>query len=75
MSTLDRIMIGKKVIIHKIINQYPEENLLFHGILPGDQLEITAISSLGGPIAIRHRNNHFVALRKDHANFIQVQEI
>lgn len=45
------------------------------GILPGDQVVIQSKSLLGGPIAIKHGDQNFFALRKDYAKKIIVKKL
>ncbi len=45
------------------------------GILPGDKVTIQSRSLFGGPIAIKHGDFNFLALRKTYAEKILVKEL
>ena len=45
------------------------------GILPGDHVVIQSKSLFGGPIAIKHGDWNFFALRKEYANKILVKRL
>lgn len=45
------------------------------GILPGDKVIVQSKSLFGGPLAIKHGDWNFFALRKDYAEKIIVKEI
>ncbi len=44
------------------------------GILPGDFVEVKSKSLFGGPIALKHGEFNFLALRKDYAKKIIVKK-
>ncbi len=46
--------------------------LLSLGLLPGDEITVTARAPFGGPIAIKFGNQNFFAIRKDEARKIEV---
>ncbi len=74
--SLDQLEIGQAAIIKDLPADSPHFlKLLSLGILPGDQVEITGKAFLGGPITIKHSNNTFFALRKNHAKEIQVKVV
>lgn len=73
--TLDMLQKGKSAVVIKINNVNTERRrLLDLGILPGTQIENVMPSPLGDPIAYRVRNS-MVALRKQQAKLIEIQEI
>jgi len=50
------------------------EKILELGILPGDTVEILGKSFFGCPVAVKHGESNFFALRKDHAQFILIED-
>lgn len=73
--TLDKLKAGGSAIITKIGNADAERRrLLDLGILPGTLIENVMASPLGDPVAYRVRNAT-VALRREQARLIEVEEI
>ena len=66
---------GTKVTISELSGSEHYLELIKLGLLPGDQLEVMGKAPFGGPIALKHLGHHFMALRKDLAERIQVQKI
>lgn len=72
--SLNEVKVGQKVTIHDFPkNSIEELKLLSLGILPGDQVQVTGKAILSGPISLKHDNNTFFALRKNHARKILVK--
>lgn len=73
--TLDMLEAGKSAVVTKINNINTERRrLLDLGILPGTQIENVMPSPLGDPVAYRVRRST-IALRKEQARLIEIQEI
>ncbi|MBT3585150.1 MAG: ferrous iron transport protein A [Halobacteriovoraceae bacterium] len=76
MPNLLDVKIGQKVRITKIADKNQTTLKLFSlGILVGDEIEITSKALFGCPLAIKHGEGNFFALRKDHAALIEVETI
>ena len=50
-----------------------QQELFSLGILPGDTIQVISSGFLGGPLALRHEQNTFFALRRDYAGNIEVE--
>ncbi len=74
--TLADIEVGTKVEVVSYEGQgLYEFKFISLGILPGDQVIIQSKSLFGGPIAIKHGEWNFFALRKDYAKKIIVKRL
>ncbi|HEY8562174.1 MAG TPA: FeoA family protein [Pyrinomonadaceae bacterium] len=72
--TLDKLERGRSATIVQIFSENAERRRLFDlGILPGTRIESVMASPLGDPVAYRVRNS-VVALRREQANLIEVEE-
>lgn len=70
---LNEIKPGEKVFIKNYEENFENINFLFSlGILPGDQLEVLSIAPFSGPIAIKHGESNFFAIRPEEAHYIEV---
>lgn len=49
--------------------------LLSLGLLPGDKIKVTARAPFGGPLAIKHGDRSFFAIRKNEAKLILVHPL
>ena len=74
--TLADIEVGIKVEIlsYKGESQY-EFKFISLGILPGDLVVVQSKSLFGGPLAIKHGDWNFFALRKEYAEKIIVKKV
>lgn len=50
-----------------------QQELFSLGILPGDTIQVISSGFLGGPLALKHEQNTFFALRRDYAKTIEVE--
>lgn len=74
--TLADIEVGTKVEIVSYEGEgLYEFKFISLGILPGDQVIVQSKSLFGGPIAIKHGECNFFALRRDYANKILVKKM
>jgi Fe2+ transport system protein FeoA len=74
--TLADIEIGAKVEVVSYEGQgLYEFKFISLGILPGDEVIVQSKSLFGGPIAIKHGEWNFFALRKDYAKKIIVKRL
>lgn len=71
--TLAEVLPGQKVILgnFKEVTSLSTK-LLSMGLLPGDEIIVTARAPLGGPIAIRFGDHSSFAIRKEEAKKISV---
>jgi len=75
-NTLADYSIGDKVeVLHFEGESHYEFKFISLGILPGDKLEIQSKSLFGGPIAVKHEDSNFLALRLDYAKKIVVKNL
>ncbi len=74
--TLADIEVGMKVEIvrYEGEGQY-EFKFISLGILPGDHVVVQSKSLFGGPLAIKHGEWNFFALRREYANKIIVKKL
>ena len=74
--TLADIEVGTKVevVSYEGQNLY-EFKFISLGILPGDQVIVQSKSLFGGPMAIKHGEWNFFALRKEYAKKIIVKRV
>ena len=71
---LSNVKKGDQVTIVEIDADLQTQQELFSlGILPGDTLQVISSGFLGGPLALRHEQNTFFALRREYAGNILVQ--
>ncbi|AUN96999.1 ferrous iron transport protein A [Bacteriovorax stolpii] len=74
--TLADVPVGTKVeVVGYEGESLYEFKFISLGILPGDHVEIKSKSLFGGPIALKHGEWNFLALRKDYANKIIVKKL
>jgi Fe2+ transport system protein FeoA len=74
--TLADIEVGTKVEVVSYEGEgLYEFKFISLGILPGDQVIVQSKSLFGGPIAIKHGEWNFFALRKEYANKILVKKL
>lgn len=74
--TLADIEVGTKVEIVSYLGEgLYEFKFISLGILPGDQVIVQSKSLFGGPIAIKHGDWNFFALRKKYASKIIVKRL
>ena len=74
--TLADIEVGTKVEIVSYEGEgLFEFKFISLGILPGDHVIVQSKSLFGGPIAIKHGEWNFFALRRDYANKIIVKKL
>jgi Fe2+ transport system protein FeoA len=75
-SSLVEISVGKQIRFVDF-SQDPAVyfRLLSLGIVPGDQAVIMGRAPFGGPISIRHGETNFLALRRNEAKTIIVDEV
>lgn len=70
---LSKVRPGKTVKIISFHQDLEDENILTgFGIIPGDTIEVLAKSLFGSPISLKVGEQSFVALRKSHAQYIEV---
>lgn len=71
--TLSEVMPGQMVVLgnFKEVSSLSTK-LLSMGLLPGDEVLVTARAPLGGPIAIRYGDHSSFAIRRDEAKKINV---
>lgn len=73
---LSEVKIGSKVVVVSYEGESTYEfKFISLGILPGDKVIIQSKSLFGGPIAIKHGDCNFLALRKSYAEKILVKEL
>lgn len=73
---LSDVKVGAKVEVISYEGESAYEfKFISLGILPGDQVVIQSKSLFGGPIAIKHGEWNFFALRKEYADKIIVKEL
>jgi Fe2+ transport system protein FeoA len=64
---------GDKIRISKYNENFENINFLLSlGVLPGDELEVLSIAPFHGPIALKHGESNFFALRAEEAKFIEI---
>ena len=74
--TLADIEVGMKVEIVSYEGEgLYEFKFISLGILPGDHVIVQSKSLFGGPLAIKHGDWNFFALRKDYAKKIIVKKL
>lgn len=74
--TLADVEVGTKVeVVSYEGESHYEFKFISLGILPGDHVVIQSKSLFGGPIAIKHGEFNFLALRYDYANKIIVKKV
>ena len=74
--TLADIEVGMKVEIVSYEGEgLYEFKFISLGILPGDHVVVQSKSLFGGPLAIKHGDWNFFALRKDYARKIIVKKL
>ena len=74
--TLADIEVGSKVeVVGYEGESFYEFKFISLGILPGDLVEVKSKSLFGGPIALKHGEFNFLALRKDYAKKIIVKKL
>lgn len=74
MTNLMELKKGFKAKIISINDESDTKMKLYSlGVLEGDTLELTNVALLGSPIALKHGNGNFFALRKEEALQIEVE--
>lgn len=74
--TLADVEVGTKVeVVGYEGESLYEFKFISLGILPGDYVEVKSKSLFGGPIALKHGEWNFLALRLDYANKIIVKKL
>ena len=74
--SLSEVEVGKKVVVVSYEGESSYEfKFISLGILPGDIIIVKSKSLFGGPIAIKHGDGNFFALRKSYAKKIIVKDL
>ena len=74
--TLADVEVGTKVeVVSYQGESLYEFKFMSLGILPGDEVIVQSKSLFGGPIAIKHGEWNFLALRKNYAEKIIVKKV